>query len=76
MNRNTKNMKNPKSEKPETSINRTSAPPPPRNRKKKQTGDKVEELFGVHIISEADIENHFGTSEEKSDGESENKKRK
>lgn len=66
-------MKKPKSEKPETFIKKSSAP---RKRKKKQPGKKVEELFGVHIISEADIENHFGTPEQKPDGEPENKKPK
>lgn len=64
-------MNKPKSEKPETSINKTSTP---RKRKKPQTGDQVEELFGVHIISSADTRNHFGTSEEKPDGETGNKK--
>lgn len=28
-----------------------------------KSGDAVEELFGVHIISSEDIENHFGVSE-------------
>lgn len=64
-------MKNPKSKKIKTSIKNTSASP--RNRKEKLSGDKVEELFGVHLFNEADIENHFGTSEEKRDGESKNK---
>lgn len=63
-----KNMKKPKSEKPKNSIKKQSAPS---KRKKTQENDKAEDLFGVHIISEADIEKHFGTSEEKTDGESE-----
>jgi hypothetical protein len=69
-------MKKSKVRNNESSVKKTSAPRPPRKRKKIQTGDKVEKLFGVHIISDADIENHFGASEEKPDGESENKKRK
>lgn len=68
-------MKNPKLGKSESSIKKMSAQPPSKH-KKKQKGHKVEELFGVHIISESDIKNHFGTSEEKTDGVTENKKRK
>lgn len=59
-------MKNPKPRKSETSIKKTSEP---RKRNKKQSSDNVEEILGVHIISEADIKNHFGISEEKSDSE-------
>lgn len=62
-------MKKSKVKKNKSSIKKSSAP---RERKKIQTGDKVEELFGVHIISDADTRNHFGSSEEKPDGESEN----
>lgn len=65
-------MKKPKSKKPKDSIKK---PPVPSKQKKTQASDKVEELFGVHIISEADIENHFGTSEKTQMGKSENKKR-
>lgn len=64
-------MKKPKSEKRKDSIKK---PPVPPNRKKTPASDKVEELFGVHIISEADIENHFGTPEKTQRGKSENKK--
>lgn len=59
-------MKNPNLRKSKTSIKKTSEP---QKRNKKQTGDKVEEILGVHIISETDIKNHFGISEEKSDSE-------
>lgn len=64
-------MKKPKVKKNESSNKKPPAPRPPRQRKKARTGDKVEELFGVHIIGEADTRNHFGTSEEKPDDESE-----
>ncbi len=39
-----------------------------------KSGDAVEEIFGVHVISNADIENHFGTSEKESGSESKNTK--
>jgi hypothetical protein len=32
-----------------------------------KSGGAAEELFGVHIISSEDIENHFGVSETESD---------
>lgn len=54
-------------------IKKMPAPRPAVKQKKKQTDDKVEELFGVHIISDEDIENHFGTSESDSGDESKNK---
>lgn len=47
-----------------------SVPRPARKQKRKQTGDRVEEPFGVHIISDQDIENHFGTSQRESGDES------
>lgn len=64
-------MKKSKVKKDKSSIKKASAPRPPRERKKIQTNDKVEELFGVHIISDADTRKHFGSSEEKTDDESE-----
>lgn len=62
-------MKKQKVKKNESSTKKT---PAPRQRKKAKTGNQVEELFGVHVISNADIRNHFGTSAEEPDGESEN----
>ncbi|HQU81700.1 MAG TPA: hypothetical protein PKY59_01155 [Pyrinomonadaceae bacterium] len=43
--------------------------------KAKEKLDEVETLFGVHIISQKDKENHFGICPNESNGESENKKR-
>lgn len=59
-------MKKPIPKKNESSIKET---PEPRRRKKREKEDKVEEFFGVHVISEADIRNHLGTSEVEPDGE-------
>lgn len=67
-------MKNSQEKKIKTSVKKAFAPRPSDKRKKEKAGDAVEELFGVHIISDEDIENHFGTSEKESDGESKNKK--
>lgn len=50
-----------------TPSKKTSAARPTEKRKKdRKSDDKVEELYGVHIISDRDIENHFGVSEKKS----------
>jgi len=69
-------MKKSKIKKCESSIKKPPAPRSPRKREKSETVEKLKEMFGVHIISNADIKNHFGTSAEKPDGESEDKKGK
>lgn len=66
-------MKKTKEKKIKTPVKKTSASRPSDIKKKEKSGDEREELFGVHIISEADIENHFGTSESDSGDESKNK---
>lgn len=50
-------------------VEKTPAPRPTSKRKKGKSGDAVKELFGVHIISDRDIENHFGTPEQKPSAE-------
>lgn len=59
-------MEKRKTKKTETPAKTTSAPRPANEKEKNQTAaDQVEELFGVHIISDADIENHFGATNDK-----------
>lgn len=65
---NPKNKKiNKKSQKPTVSHSAHQA---------KEKLDKVETLYGVHIISQKDKENHFGICPNEANGESENEKRK
>ena len=57
-------MKKPKEKKIKSPAARISDKP-----KKEKKGDAVEELFGVHVISDTDIEKHFGSADEKSGDE-------
>jgi hypothetical protein len=41
-----------------------------------ESNDGVEEIFGVHVISDEDIENHFGVSQEDASAASSDKKTK
>lgn len=58
-------MKKSKERKIKTSDKKAHAPHSAANerQKGKNPNDAVKELFGVHLISERDIENHFGTPE-------------
>lgn len=56
-----------KKTKSEISESRTEHPSTARSTEKSDiktvAGNPVKELFGVHIISDADIENHFGSAD-------------
>lgn len=43
---------------------------PSRKSNKKPKDDQVKEFMGVHVINSRDIENHFGTTETESGGDS------
>jgi hypothetical protein len=63
-------MKKPKEKTIKTSIQKTpAAHPAPGKPKKDKTGNAAKDLYGVHIISAEDIENHFGTSDKKAIGD-------
>lgn len=62
-------MDNPKTKKSKNKSPKPTVSHPAHKAKVKL--DKVETLFGVHIISQNDIVNHFGICPNESDGESE-----
>ena len=54
-------MNKSKDKKVEKPVKGTPASCPASKRKKGKSDAEAKELFGVHIISEQDIKNHFGT---------------
>lgn len=60
-------IKKSKERKIKSPLKKVSAPRQSDKGEKRKSGEAAEELFGVHIISSEDIENHFGVPEKESD---------